>query len=43
MAVSHYALEVTVMAFILSVYATVLTLAVWQEAHSANEMRSADK
>lgn len=31
------------MAFILSVYATVLTLAIWQETQSANEMRSADK
>jgi hypothetical protein len=31
------------MAFILSMYATVLTLAVWQDVQSANEMRSADK
>ncbi len=31
------------MAFILSVYLTVLTLAIWQESQSANEMRSADK
>ena len=29
------------MAFILSVYATVLTLAIWQEAQSGNKVHSA--
>ncbi len=42
-AVSQTAREVLMMAFILSVYVTVLTLAIWQETQSANEMRSADK
>ena len=31
------------MAFILSLYATVLTLAIWQETQSVNDVRSADK
>jgi hypothetical protein len=31
------------MAFILSVYASILTLAVWQEVQSANNTQSTDK
>ena len=41
-AASRNETEVTIMAFILSMYATVLTLAIWQETQSANEVRSAD-
>jgi len=41
-AASRNETEVNIMAFILSMYATVLTLAIWQETQSANEMRSAD-
>jgi hypothetical protein len=33
--------EVNIMAFILSAYATVLTLAIWQETQSDNDMHNA--
>ncbi len=33
--------EVNIMAFILSMYATILTLAIWQEVHSENDMHNA--
>jgi hypothetical protein len=40
-AVSPKVNEVNIMAFILSLYATVLTLAIWQEAQSDNDMHNA--
>jgi hypothetical protein len=42
-AVSPKVNEVNIMAFILSLYATVLTLAIWQEAQSDNDMHNANK
>jgi hypothetical protein len=35
--------EVNIMSFILSAYATILTLAIWQEAQSDNGMHNANK
>jgi hypothetical protein len=41
-AVSPKVNEVNIMAFILSLYATVLTLAIWQETQSDNDMHNAN-
>jgi hypothetical protein len=41
-AVSPKVNEVNIMAFILSLYATVLTLAIWQETQSDNDLHNAN-
>ena len=41
MAVAQKATKENIMGFILSLYATILTLAVWQEIQTENDMKNA--